>query len=183
MAGRRTIAFSTPQIEQLRKVLQVKRDETLPGIRRRTAVSRGVSTKYDGMFAISDITDYSVEFPDYKISVKSGTVQINRSFYTIGAAGVELDLPAWAYGTDPAWGWVVVDIFLDPETVAPGEPEWDIIQEVSGVTLDINYGRLIIGRASVLENEETGRGKMLIVQDQYGAAFMPIWGECPEPEE
>jgi len=138
-------------------------------------------TAYNGMFAVLDITDYSVDPPIYQLRILPGIVQVNRVFQIY--AGGDINLPSFAYGEMPDDGYVVLEIEQNSDTLAI-TITLDVVNEGAATTsLGLHEGRVIIATATATEDTEAETsGRINIVQAQHGAAVCLIWGECPEEE-
>jgi len=162
MADRRTVAFTRPQVQQLRTLLHVTRDETAPSVRRRTAA--GVSTKYSGQFAVTDLTDYSPlsEEPPgsisaYKLKMLGGQAHfLNRVNTVAEREEVEFE---WEGETEK---YLVLEFSLDGATVVVEEKVLTLAETQAALGAD--EGRLVIAKLTLADS------RMTVEQIQFGSA-------------
>jgi hypothetical protein len=162
MADRRTVAFTRPQVQQLRTLLHVTRDETAGGgVRRRTAA--GVSTKYSGQFAVTDITDYSPLDDDppgeveYKLNMLGGQAHfLNRVNTVAEREEVEFE---WESETVK---YLVLEFSLDGATVVVEEKVLTLAETQAALGAD--EGRLVIAKLTLADSRVT------VEQIQFGSA-------------
>jgi hypothetical protein len=173
MADRQTVAFTKPQVQQLRKLLHVTRDETAGGGGRRPRPA--ASSAYNGQFAVTDITDYSPlqeeppgSISDYKLKMLGGQAHfLNRVNTVAEREEVEFE---WESETEK---YLVLEFSLDGATVVVEEKVLTLAETQAALGAD--EGRLVIAKLTLADSritvEQIQFGSATVVSSGYNGMF------------
>lgn len=163
------VSFNDGQRQRLKDVLSVTSDESARFRRPRRGRGGTAVSVYDGMFAVTDTTDYSGEAPyTYTVKVNSGLSQCESRYRTIGVT------PTLTITN--TLGYVVIDFEVDSETGAITHTVKNSSIGDAEDALSLYEGRCIVAYVDSSED------RLQITQLQHNIALVSI--RTPEiPEE
>ena len=163
------VSFNDGQRQRLKDVLSVTSDESARFRRSRRGRGGGGTavSVYDGMFAVTDTTDYSGEAPyTYTVKVNEGLAQCESKFISVPE---QLDLSI------TQTGYITLEFDVAEED---GAITQDYENKTAGESVDdlaLYKGRCIIAGVDISED------KMSLTQLQHNIALVSI--RTPEEEE